>query len=203
MQFNVAQLLKEPTGATRRYELNEKLDGLDPELKFLGPLVGTITLLRTNSGILVTGELSTALQVTCRRCIEPIAQEVRFQLEESFRPLLEVVTGRYIPPEEFEGEEEDLEDAALIINERHILDLSEVVRQAIWLAMPMHPGCNWTGSGECPNLVRRLQEVGTLDDVDVHYDADNEDGATGEEIDPRWATLLKLNRPPDNNVDES
>ncbi len=39
MQFNVAQLLKEPTGATRRYELNENLDGLDPELKFLGPLV--------------------------------------------------------------------------------------------------------------------------------------------------------------------
>ena len=204
MQFNVAQLLKEQTGATRRYELNENLDGLDPDLRFLGPLVGAITLLRTNSGVLVTGELSTALQVTCRRCLEPIVQEVRFQLEESFRPLLEVETGRYIPPEEFEGEEEVLEDAALIINERHILDLSEVVRQAIWLAMPMYPGCNWAGSGECPNLTRRLQEVGKLDDVDVHYDADQEaGGGAQEEIDPRWAALLKLNRPPDNNVDES
>jgi uncharacterized metal-binding protein YceD (DUF177 family) len=133
---------------------------------------------------------------------------VRFQLEESFRPLLEVVTGRYIPPEEFEGDEEDLEDAALIINERHILDLSEVVRQAIWLAMPMYPGCNWAGVGECPNLSRRRQEVGKLDDVDVHYDADGEDGGGEAEIDPRWAALLKLNRPPtnhvaDNNVDES
>lgn len=203
MQFNVAQLLKEPTGATRRYELNDKLDGLDPELKFLGPLVGAVTLLRTNSGVLVTGELSTALQVTCRRCLEPIAQEVRFQLEESFRPLLEVETGRYIPPEEFEGEEEVLEDAALIINERHILDMSEVVRQAIWLTMPMYPGCNWAGAGECPNLSRRLQEVGKLDDVDIHYDADIDEGGANSEIDPRWAALLKLNRPPDNNVDES
>ncbi len=128
---------------------------------------------------------------------------MRFQLEESFRPLLEVETGRYIPPEEFEGEEEVLEDAALIISERHILDLSEVVRQAIWLAMPMYPGCNWEGPGECPNLLRRREEVGKLDDVDVHYDADNGDGAVNEEIDPRWAALLKLNRPPDNNVDES
>lgn len=203
MQFNVAQLLKEPTGATRRYELNDKLDGLDPELKFLGPLVGVVTLLRTNSGVLVTGELSTAVQGTCRRCLEPIAQEVRFQLEESFRPLLEVETGRYIPPEEFEGEEEVLEDVALIINERHILDMSEVVRQAIWLAMPMYPGCNWAGAGECPNLSRRLQEVGKLDDVDVHYDADIDEGGANNEIDPRWAALLKLNRPPDNNVDES
>ena len=215
MQFNVAQLLKEQTGATRRYELNENLDGLDPELKFLGPLVGTVTLLRTNSGVLVTGELSTAVQATCRRCLEPIAQEVRFQLEESFRPLLEVVTGRYIPPEEFEGEEEDLEDAALLINERHILDLSEVVRQAIWLAMPMYPGCNWAGAGECPNLARRLAELGELADVDVHYDADaleedaeetegeaGSDAGSDDEIDPRWAALLKL-RKPDNNVDES
>ena len=68
MQYNVAQLLKETTGATRKYSLNEDLQGLDPELKFLGPLVGTVTLLRTNSGVLVTGELSTAVQVTCRRC---------------------------------------------------------------------------------------------------------------------------------------
>ena len=33
MQFNVAQLLKEPTGATRQYELNENLEGLDKELR--------------------------------------------------------------------------------------------------------------------------------------------------------------------------
>ena len=32
MQFNVAQLLKEPIGATRRFELVEDLGTLDPEL---------------------------------------------------------------------------------------------------------------------------------------------------------------------------
>jgi uncharacterized metal-binding protein YceD (DUF177 family) len=84
------------------------------------------------------------------------------------------------------------------------LDLSEVVRQAIWLAMPMYPGCNWAGAGECPNLARRLAELGELADVDVHYDADAGDDGPGanDEIDPRWAALLKL-RKPDNNVGES
>lgn len=195
MQFNVAQLLKESTGATRRYALNENLGKLDPELRFLGPLVGNVTLLRTNSGVLVTGELSTAVQVTCSRCLEPIAQEVRFQLEESFRPLLEVETGRYIPPDEFEGDVDDLEDAALIIDERHMLDLSEVVRQAIFLAMPMYPGCNYLGPGQCPNLTNRLREIGKLDDVDVHY-GDSDVDSAHEEIDPRWAALLKLRQPP-------
>ena len=189
MQFNVAQLLKEPTGAVRRYELNENLSGLDPELRFLGPLVGTLQLLRTNSGVLATGNFSTAVQTNCNRCTEPIAQEVRFSLAEHFRPLTEVTTGRYLPPEEFEGEEEDLEDTALLIDERHILSIEEVVRQAVWLAMPMYPGCNWIGGGDCPNLIKRLSELDQLEDIGFVNDPRR---ATEEEIDPRWAALLKL-----------
>mgnify|MGYP000863867479 FL=1 len=189
MQFNVAQLLKEPTGAVRRYELNENLAGLDPELRFLGPLVGGLLLLRTNSGVLATGDFSTAVQTNCNRCVEPIAQEVRFSLEENFRPLTEVATGRYLRPEEFEGEEEDLEDVALLIDERHILSIAEVVRQAIWLALPMYPGCNWLGAGECPNLLKRLAELDALEDVTFVNDPRQ---AKEEEIDPRWAALLKL-----------
>lgn len=190
MQFNVAQLLKEPTGATRRYELNEDLKGLDPELKFLLPLTGAVQLLRTNSGVLVTGKLSTAVQAACNRCIEQIALPVAFELEESFRPLTEVYTGRYIPPDEFEGSEEDLEDAALIIDERHILNLAEVVRQAIWLAMPMYPTCNWIGAGPCPNYSKRLAEIGSMDDIEIYTDQDRHDEEA--EVDPRWAALKAL-----------
>jgi uncharacterized protein len=189
MLFNVAQLLKEPTGAVRRHELNEDLTQVDPELRFLGPLIGTLQLLRTNSGILVTGNFSTAVQTNCNRCVEPIAQEVRFSLEENFRPLTEVTTGRYLRPEEFEGEEEDLEDAALLIDERHILSIAEVVRQAIWLALPMYPGCNWFGAGDCPNLLKRLDELDQLEDIGFVNDPRR---TAEEEIDPRWAALLKL-----------
>lgn len=190
MQYNVAQLLKEPTGATRRYTLNESLDGLDDELKVLGPLIGAIQMLRTNSGVLVTGELSTVTQATCNRCIEPIAVPVRFQIEESFRPLTEVYTGRYLRPDEFEGSEDDLEDAALLINEQHILNLSEVVRQSIWIALPMYPSCNWKGAGECPNLKQRIAELGELENIEFYSGATR--SHEKDEIDPRWAALLKL-----------
>ena len=192
MQFNVAQLLKEPTGATRRYELNEDLEGLDPELRFLGPLVGTLQMLRTNSGILVQGDLSTAVQAACNRCLESIAQVVRFQLEENFRPLTEVYTGRFIPPEEYEGDQDDLEDAALIIDDRHILSLAEVVRQAIWLGMPMVPGCNWEGAGQCPNLTKQLAELKGVVDVEIY--ADKVEKHVTDEVDPRWAALLELRK---------
>lgn len=189
MQFNVAQLLKEPIGATRRYDLAEDLSGLDPELQFLGPLVGVLTLIRTNNGILARGELSTAVQVGCNLCLAPIAEPVRFTLEELFHPTTDVLTGRTLRPDEYEGEIEELDDAALLIDDKHLLDLSEVVRQDVWLAMPMYPGCNWKGEGPCPNL-SRLPEV-----KDVRLLRPGEAGgvaASADEIDPRWAALRKL-----------
>ena len=190
MQFNVAQLLKEPIGAVRRYQVTEDIGELDPELSMLGPLVGEVQLMRIHSGILVNANLSTAVKVTCNRCLEPIALPVRFTVEESFRPLLEVTTGRYLPPDEFEGEAEDLEDEALIIDEHHILNLAEVVRQNIWLALPMYPGCNWTGSGECPNLTAYLREVNAT----MTRGGEEAPGSDEEAVDPRWASLLELRR---------
>lgn len=189
MLFNVAQLLKEPTGAQRRYQLAEDLSGLDPELLVRGPLVGEVTLIHTNSGILARGELSTALQVGCNRCLAPIAVPVRFALEELFHPTTEVTTGRTLRPDEYQGEIEDLDDAALLIDDKHILDLTEVVRQLIWLAMPMYPGCNWEGETPCPNLSRMqvLEDVRLLRAGEVGPQT-----ADPDEIDPRWAALRKL-----------
>jgi uncharacterized protein len=191
MQFNVAQLLKEPIGSVREFELVEDISELDEDLEALGPLVGRVRMLRTHSGILVSANLSTAVRVTCNRCLEPIACPVHLEFEEGFRPLTEVSTGRYILPEEYEGTADELEDEALLINEQHILDISEVVRQRIWLDRPMYPACNWTGEGECPNLTAYLSSIREAqDEVDIAMlqgDAD-----PGGDIDPRWAALLEL-----------
>jgi uncharacterized protein len=195
MQFNVAQLLKEPIGAIRRYELQEALDPLDPELEFLGPLIGTLQLIRVNTGILATGEFSTAVRVTCNRCLEPIAMPVRFFLEENFHPSTEVYTGRPLRKEEYEGDADEFEDQSLTIDPNHILDIQESVRQNIWLAMPMYPACNWTGSGECPNLTAYLQSL-----QGITFTPEGAASAVKESIDPRWQTLLELQ---DRNNSES
>lgn len=195
MQYNIAQLLKEPIGSVRRYELIEDVADLDPELPLLGPLVGQVQIMRTNSGALVTGELSTAVHAACNICVEPIAVPVRFSLEENFRPLTEVETGRYLRPDEYEGDAEDLDDAALLIDEHHILNIAEIVRQNIWLNLPMYPSCNWEGAGECPNLTVLRQNMG---DVRLLHSEDEPDEEE-EAIDPRWAALLNLRNQSDQN----
>jgi uncharacterized metal-binding protein YceD (DUF177 family) len=111
---------------------------------------------------------------------------VRFEIEENFRPLTEVQSGRFIHPDDFEGTSADLEDEALLIDEQHMLDLGEIVRQSLWLATPMVPGCNWEGAGECPNLTAYMQEVEGLERDTEESDVQDQG------IDPRWAALLAL-----------
>lgn len=192
IEFNVAQLLKEPVGSVRRYQLNEALDGLDEELEFLSLLTGELQIMRINSGVLVRGELHLAVRVNCGRCLEPIVMPLHFDFEESFRPLTEVETGRYLRPDEFEGDSTDFEDEALLIDEHHILDVAEVVRQNIWLALPMYPSCNWRGAGECPNLIAQREALAAQQAT-----TDAADDMIPEGVDPRWAALLKLQQPSD------
>lgn len=187
MEFNVAQLLKQPIGATRDYEIHDEIEGLDPGLVPLVPLQGKVRLLRTHSGVLVKADLKVVLEVSCNRCLEPVEVPVEFHFEESFRPLTDVETGRFLMPEEFKGQQEELTDSALIIDDHHILDASEVLRQNIWLALPMYPSCTWADPAQCPNFVQKRQEIDA-----VHQDLNDADAPDAESIDPRWAALLAL-----------
>jgi uncharacterized protein len=172
MRYNVAQLLKGPTGGTRRYQLSEEIGNLDQDLEPLSPLVGSVTLMRTSQGILVTGRLRATLQMTCRRCLEPAEIRVQFDLQEEFHPVVRMsdVVLDDVPEEEY--------DEALLIDEHHILDLREVIRQGLWLAAPMEALCRRDCAGLCPNCGgnRNLGECHCAEAV----------------TDPRWAALQAL-----------
>ena len=56
-QWNVAQLLKEPIGATRSYAVVATAVHDEADVTQAVPLTGQVDMLRTSEGILVTGEL--------------------------------------------------------------------------------------------------------------------------------------------------
>lgn len=197
MEFNVAQLMKEATGASRDHELDDDITNLDGGLTPLSNLTGSLELLRIHSGVLASGDFQVALSLQCGRCLEPVSVRVSVEFSESFRPLTDIQTGRFISPEEFEGQAEDLTDEALLINAQHILDISEVVRQNIWLSVPIVAACDYvdpvSGAADpdtCPKYIQLLSEsalTGT---------SGEQTPAEAEGIDPRWAALLALQNEP-------
>ncbi|MBI2865943.1 MAG: DUF177 domain-containing protein [Chloroflexi bacterium] len=146
MKFNVAQLLKDPVGSTRQYSLTEPLEvpGEDPK-----PVSGTVLLLRTNRGVLVRGPVTTWVACVCSRCLSLYSQEIHADLEEEFFPTIDVNSGTPVPLPL--GEEE-----LFIIDEHHILDLTEALRQQSLLALPMKPLCRPDCAGLCPTCGQNL-----------------------------------------------
>ena len=197
MEFNVAQLMKEATGARREFDLDDDITNLDGGLTPLSHLTGRLELLRIHSGVLATGDFRVELSLQCGRCLEPVSIAVSVEFSESFRPLTDIQTGRFLSPEEFEGQAEDLTDEALLIDAQHILDISEVVRQNIWLSVPIVAACDYTDPASggadpdaCPKYVNLLSESALADPPGKQTPSE----AKG--IDPRWEALLALQDEP-------
>ncbi len=142
MQFNVAQLLKETTGATRVYEVHESADLL-PDVAAVAPYEGTVQLMRINGGILATARIATSVQLTCSRCLGTAVQPLRIEFAERFCPTVDVTTGNPIP-------RDDDEQDTFAIDEYHTLDITEAVRQYALVNLPLSPLCREDCLGLCP-----------------------------------------------------
>jgi uncharacterized protein len=171
MRYNVSQLLKDHVGATRQYQLHEDISDLDPELKPLTDLNGTVDLIRTNDGILVRANVHTTVELTCSRCLTQFSMPVRLRIEEEFFPTIDIMTGARLP-------QPDDADPATLIDIHHLLDLTEVVRQGLLLALPMVPVCRNDCKGLCPNCGKNWND----EDCDCEQ----------ETLDPRFQVLRQL-----------
>ncbi len=168
MQINVSQLLRESIGSTRDYSINEVADIAG---NGKGCLVqGEVNLLRTQRSILVRGKLSTEVELSCSRCLSPFRYPLTLNLEEEYSPTVDAASGVPLPLPE--------DASTFTIDEHHILDLTEAVRQYTLLAIAMKPLCRQDCAGLCPNCGKNLN-LGNCN-------------CPAPGIDPRWSELTKL-----------
>ena len=180
MRYNVAQLMMEPIGSTRRYQFDGPIDGLidDP---IGGPgdgregrvdyASGTVQVLRTHQGLLVRANLETRADATCSRCLTRFSRLSTVTLEEESFPTVDPSTGqRMFPPEESEG--------VVHIDASHVLDLSDVIRQYVLTDEPIKPLCSEGCLGLCPECGTNLNEEHCK--------------CSPASADPRWGALVDL-----------
>ena len=166
MLFNVAQLLKEPVGATRHFEVDEPGDILEDVQA--DRIQGEVDLLRTGRGILAQAELRLGAKQVCSRCLDEIDTPLSLSLEEEFFPLTDINTDAAVDVPEPD---------AFTIDEHHILDLTEATRQYALIALPLAPLCKEDCAGLCPECgINRNRET----------------CAHQPTLDERWAALGSL-----------
>jgi len=102
---------------------------------------GMVHMLRTDQGVLVSCSFTTETQCECVRCLSPYQQEVGILLEEEYLPVIDIETGARIVLEDQD---------AFVIDDHHMLNLGEAVRQYFLLNLPMQPICREDCVGICP-----------------------------------------------------
>ena len=167
MNYNVAQLLKEPIGSQREFSLEEPSAhrGAPPEYA-----AGRVRMVRTHHGIWVQAALTVRLAQECGRCLAGFVRPLELDVEEEYFPEVDVRTGRRCPPpEDWEG---------FYIGADHILNLGEAARQCALATLPLKPLCR----PECAGICDRCGVDRNLKNCQCHAD----------DIDPRWAALRSL-----------
>ena len=133
--INVAQLLKEPIGSTQSYDISGMID---EEVE--GSVEGKAKLIHTSQGVLVQCELTAEVKLICSRCLDTFLVPISFTAEEEFLQASDVLGDSALSSPE-QSEE-------FTIDDKNILDLSELIRQYALLNLPMKPLCR----PDCPGI---------------------------------------------------
>jgi uncharacterized protein len=142
--FNVAQLIKEGIGSTRHYQLSGALNDLDEYNPGAILLEGEVSLMLTSQGILASVAASFQAKQLCRRCLDEVINGFQVSFEEEFLPTIDIETGMKLPVD-------DTADPVLVIDEHHVLDLTEVLRQYALVELAEPTLCRPDCKGLCPD----------------------------------------------------
>lgn len=148
MRLNVLLELRQPLGSVTTAVVDEKKVRLDDLL--LESLRGSLTLLRTDSGLLVSLDGDATMHDRCARCLTEIDDDITIAFEEEFVPTNDPNTGARVHVE--------LADDAFRIGTDFVLDLRQALREYLLMAQPLKPLCRPDCQGLCPSCGANLNE---------------------------------------------
>jgi uncharacterized protein len=173
LSYNVSALLRAVPGTERRYAIEAVEMPIAEDLRLAKPIEGEVRLSRTGRSIMARAHVTTAIDGTCSRCLQPVVAPIEVRIEEEALPSIDINTGMPLDRES--------EPDALRLDDHHELDLGEPIREAISLAEPISMLCRPDCQGLC-----------LVCGVDLNSDPDHKH--EDDDIDPRLAVLAEWRR---------
>ncbi|MBI4654106.1 MAG: DUF177 domain-containing protein [Nitrospirae bacterium] len=120
--------------------------------------------------VLVTGETKASISLLCSRCLKNFSYPLHIKFDTEYIPFKEL-----LQESEYELKREEL-DISFYRDDQ--IDIEQLVKEQLFLAIPMKPLCKSDCQGICPKCGKDLNERACECKI--------------EEIDPRLAILKKL-----------
>lgn len=160
LRLNVGFLLNAPVGESRIFDFDIPNIHLEPDLD-LDRLTGSARVTRTAQGLLVQVKMDASLPAECVRCLNLFSQQISNEFTELYAFTRNSIT-----------------DSGLLVPDDAHIDLAPLVREYMFLAIPISPLCSQDCKGLCPVCGSNLNETA----------CDHE----SETVDPRLSILKSL-----------
>jgi len=144
MRISIGELLA-GRRAAQRVAFCEDLEPPAEDVFLTRPVQGELLLTRAGRAVVLTGHLRTVLGLLCGACLARFEQALDFPVVEEFG---RVVTAAGEPPRS--AAELDAEDFVVKVGPDESIDLTEIARQHLILALPISPRCREGCPGLCP-----------------------------------------------------
>jgi DUF177 domain-containing protein len=148
VRVNIGELLADRR-AVRTLAFSERFESPAEDITLIDPVVGELSLIGTGLTVYLTGRVHTVLNLVCGACLRPFSQRLDFSVDEEFgrvsSPSRGSVDGSAVRGESALGPE----DFVVPVGPDEMVDLSEVVRQHLVLALPIAPRCRKECQGLC------------------------------------------------------
>lgn len=152
MHLYVGKLLDRPVGSHFDVNIALGFQDLSHDLS-VESIEGKVTFLRTDDGVVGYGVLAVGIEADCARCAELTQKTVEIELEECFRPAMDIAPGEQISPIDGNG----------------YINLRPILRDLAIVSTPMQILCRPDCKGLCPRCGIDLNQEHCdckLDDVD-------------------------------------
>jgi uncharacterized protein len=169
MKLDLRQFRGDTVHVARRYDPSA-LEIHDEDFRVVAPIAFEADVRKDANKVRIVGRVTTTLECSCSRCLEPFAVPVDAPFDLLFLPAVEN-TG----DEEQEVAEDDIGVSYYRDDE---IDIGDVMREQFFLALPMKPLCRDDCQGLCPMCGRNRNREA----------CDCQSGW----VDPRLAPLRKL-----------
>jgi len=140
MILDLTQFRQDETDLTRRYE-PAAFEGRDNPFGLAAPVNLRLKVQKDKDRYRLVGAVSTVLDLTCSRCLEPYQLPVDSRFDVRYLPHAQVAGDA-----EREVEEDDLSDAYY---RDDVIDLGQLMDEQFYLALPMKPLCREDCKGLC------------------------------------------------------
>ena len=164
MKYNVSQLLLSFTGTTSNF-LTETDDLIEGNILVLNGMV--VHMYKVHDGIWVEVNGPCKITGTCSRCLNEFEYIMEIKGEQEYISVLDIGT-------------ENLETDRFLIDDRHELDITELVRQTAIVSSNVKTLCLDSCRGLCAQCGTNLNIENC--------------NCVGQWLDPRWAALIELTK---------